>query len=1017
MISFKFHLVVGMTLLFALVDSRAGNVSLTASDAKGASSFNSAGQWINGAAPNAANSYVTTNFSLRSPADANAYTFGGHSLSVDSVGRFLLKGPGGAVITVTNLTLNGGLMDYANASGDNGVETLAGNITLNGGTTSYMGALMSETELVTAPIGGTGNLQIGGTSVNGGTDIGTVIFTGMNSYTGTTTVATGTLLVNAPLNNASVTVSNGGTLGGAGIIAPRSGGQISVLSNGALAPGGTSMGTLTVDGSSASGTVLSFASGAGLSFRLNSGFQNDGVSLIHGASGDISFTNNTINFTDLSSGSLSNGLYTLFSADAANVYSGLTLDGNGYITAGLAIGSGLSAYPGTRLCVVGNDIDLEIVTNIPTPPTAQVVVNYAVDEGASMQVASGFLHGISSSYPSQYLIDGVKVTSIRGADHMQAGGYLPSMFDAATHARIAAAGSPALIMGLYYGLGLYYSGNNRPGENGDNFAPWINEVTGVYNDAFTNNYAVYSWIPWNEPDLQWTGSHTTAGYYATHKVAYQTVKALNPNARIEAPETSSFNFNYITAFLNYCKSNNCVPDVISWHELTDGNPPDIESHTLQLKNWMQTNGISPRPFAITEYQGVTYGGTVTYNPAQSVIYIAKLERSVANGLVFGLHSDCNQSGSDPTFKASLGDTADAASSSYPRGSWWVYNAYKDLTGRLIQTTVSGASLMDGLAGLDSVMNRSVILVGNATSSAQVIGLTLTNFNAANFLIRNGNVHVRVEAVGMGATSGIVYSPAVLLDADYPVVNGIVSAVLPSLAPQTACRIYVSSATADAAVITSEAESLPFTVSPGDSAAIVSQAGTSGGQAVTFSANAIGDQISFALNVPVTGVYQLTGHLLAAPTNAMVQLYIDGQACGGPKDEYASAANVFTVNFGNIGLVAGTNLLSFSIVNTNQAVTAANFTAGFDNFTLTQLNTLQTIPGKSADGSRFTLTFDCYADPTLTYQVLATDNLLTNSWAPIWSSTGTQNVAGVVTVQDDPFSSHSVRYLRLKISRP
>lgn len=403
-ISVKLDLV--LVLIFALASAHAANVSLTANDAAGTSSFNSVGNWSNGAAPMAGNNYFTTNYVLRSPANSNPYTFGGRSLSVDPYsgegnagGRFLLKGPGGAVITVTNLILNGGLADYANADGDKGVETLAGSLTLTGSTTSYMGALESETELITAPIGGSGNLQIGGTDVNSGTDVGTVIFAGANSYTGNTTVSTGTLLVNAPLNNASVIVANGGTLGGIGMIAPRAGGKISILSGGVLAPGGTSIGTLTVDGSSAGGSVLSFASGASMSFQLNSGFQSDVLGLTNSAAGDISFSNNTINFTDLSNGSLGNGSYTLFSADSTNAYSGLTLDSSNDITSGLTIGAGLGFYPGAQLRLVNNDIDLEISANVPkfTNTFPLAVTNAA---GLSLIVGSNGVYSVSFVSPA-----------------------------------------------------------------------------------------------------------------------------------------------------------------------------------------------------------------------------------------------------------------------------------------------------------------------------------------------------------------------------------------------------------------------------------------------------------------------------------------------------------------------------------------------------------------------------------------------------------------------------------------
>ena len=39
--------------------------------------------------------------------------------------------------------------------------------------------------------------------------------------------------------------------------------------------------------------------------------------------------------------------------------------------------------------------------------SSTITVNYAVDQGASNQVASGLLHGVSAGYPAQYLIDGI----------------------------------------------------------------------------------------------------------------------------------------------------------------------------------------------------------------------------------------------------------------------------------------------------------------------------------------------------------------------------------------------------------------------------------------------------------------------------------------------------------------------------------------------------------------------------------------------------------------------------------
>jgi hypothetical protein len=431
-----------------------------------------------------------------------------------------------------------------------------------------------------------------------------------------------------------------------------------------------------------------------------------------------------------------------------------------------------------------------------------------------------------------------------------------------------------------------------------------------------------------------------------------------------------------------------------------------------LQAWLQANGFGTKPFAITEYQGGSYGGADAYNPAIATVYLAKLERSVTNGLLFGLKSAWNQTGNDPAFKAALGDSADAATASFPRGNWWAYNAYKDMTGRMAQTTTTGSSLVDAFAGADSVMNRSVILIGNESTSAQAITLMLTNLAQAPFLTRNGQVHVRLEAYG---SNNVVYRPTLLLAGDYAVANNSLVLNLPPLAAQNGGRLYLSSATQAAPTTVYEAENLPFSTSAGDSAGVISPAGASGGQAVMLTANAIGDSINFAINVPATAVYDLSGQLVAAPANAMIQLYVNGQAYGGPQDEYGANTSVYQASFGKIALLAGTNTLSFSVVNKNPLDTAADFEAGFDNFSLTQINVIQARPGTTPDRSKLTLTFDRFADPTLTYEVSAIDDLTTGNWNVIWTSTGAQNVSGSVTVTDTVLtSSQPRRFLRLRI---
>lgn len=221
-------------------------IPLVANDALATSSFNSGQSWQGGAAPVSGNGYYTKTFQLRSPADGNAYTFGGSALSVDAApSRFILKGTGGQVITVTNLIMNGGIFDFAN-NADSFIETFTGGITLQGGTLSYFGALgtgspsVCETFIIAANVSGNGSLQIG-PEFSVGVDSGNVVYAGTNTYTGPTTVATGTLVVNGKSGNSALTVKNGAALAGLGSWD----GPVTVQPGASLLPGVPAFGALT----------------------------------------------------------------------------------------------------------------------------------------------------------------------------------------------------------------------------------------------------------------------------------------------------------------------------------------------------------------------------------------------------------------------------------------------------------------------------------------------------------------------------------------------------------------------------------------------------------------------------------------------------------------------------------------------------------------------------------------------------------------------------------------------------
>lgn len=147
----------------------------------------------------------------------------------------------GTVQASSNTALNANNVVHVNAGATFRISnhvTIAGLVDGTDGGGSVIGTGYTLT------IGGSGTYVFSGSRDATGplvkTGTGTQIFTGHHVYTGATTINGGALIVDGSLGQTTVTVNEGGTLGGSGAI----GGPTTVKSGGILSPG-SSPGTLT----------------------------------------------------------------------------------------------------------------------------------------------------------------------------------------------------------------------------------------------------------------------------------------------------------------------------------------------------------------------------------------------------------------------------------------------------------------------------------------------------------------------------------------------------------------------------------------------------------------------------------------------------------------------------------------------------------------------------------------------------------------------------------------------------
>lgn len=202
------------------------------------------------------------------------------------------------------------------------------------------------------------------------TGAGTLELTAGETYTGTTTISAGTLLVNGSLDAASaVTVATNAILGGTGTI----GGNVSVLAGGKIAPG-NSIGTLNVGGN----LTLS----GNLSIEVNRAGSASDKTIVSGTLNNAGV--GTVTIANLGATLQANDTFTLFNKPLANGNALTITGGNAVWTNKLAIDgtiavvSPIATTPGPlNHSVVGNTLTLSWPANYLTWTLQSNIVSVA----------------------------------------------------------------------------------------------------------------------------------------------------------------------------------------------------------------------------------------------------------------------------------------------------------------------------------------------------------------------------------------------------------------------------------------------------------------------------------------------------------------------------------------------------------------------------------------------------------------------------------------------------------------
>ena len=268
-----------------------------------------------------------------------------------------------------------------------------------------------------------------------------------------------------------------------------------------------------------------------------------------------------------------------------------------------------------------------------------------------------------------------------------------------------------------------------PGDN-DDWTDYDNFLTRLIADVKATGVPV-QWDIWNEPNLAMFWNRSQAQYFELWRRTYQRLRADMPGTLIVGPSHAGVpttSTSWWTQFLDHVRANNAVPDIFSWHSL----PGDPVTNVAEANRSLDARGIAhPRPYQINEY-----GAPDEQNPGDGSWYIARLERSGADGLranwasAGNLHND-------------LGNllTRNAAGQHLPKGEWWVYRYYAGQTGQIVSTTPSLA--YDAFATRNAGVAKVLVGGGGTTGT---LAVKLNRVDSVNNLVADNRVRVRVQRI-------------------------------------------------------------------------------------------------------------------------------------------------------------------------------------------------------------------------------------------------------------------------------
>ncbi len=404
-----------------------------------------------------------------------------------------------------------------------------------------------------------------------------------------------------------------------------------------------------------------------------------------------------------------------------------------------------AAIAAVAMIAAGAALNVAPVSAATTSNTLTVNANTTLR--SVTHVATGSLYGLANaSQPSSSVASAIKPSEF--VQKPQGGAQQPDGDILTVAPTASASGAKLVARFIDYYSGWPYSFNS---------SNWLSTVVdGQISQYKASSYysTISAYAPFNEPDNTWNTSNGT--FNDMWVKTYNEIRAKDSSKKIQGP---SFSDNIsgnsrapsMQAFLQNAKNTNTVPDILSWHELS--NAGKIAGDISTVQGIEDSLGISRRPIDIEEYAAPSEVGI----PGPLTGYIAKFERL---GITNAELAFWNQSGA-------LGDLLTGKGGS-PNAAYRMYQWYAAMSGNMVQVNAPAQTGIDGFAAVPSARNQVSIVVGGCSGSCAV------TVNQLNSLSLGSTVSVKIEQVVSKGRTTASSGATTLSTTNYTPSNGTIS---------------------------------------------------------------------------------------------------------------------------------------------------------------------------------------------------------------------------------------------------